>query len=138
MAKKMTAAVVWRGPEEMRGLLVPIADLRKDDRNARLHDERSYDAIRKSYDSFGQRKPIVAGGGVVVAGNGSLEAARRLGWTHLAVVGTDGLSPEQVRAFALADNRTAELSDWDFGALKAELDLLPPTIASIDLGWTPA
>lgn len=76
---------------------------------------------------------MVDGDGVVVAGNGSLEAARRLGWTHLAVADTTGMTAEEVRAFALADNRTAELSAWDYGVLHAEMQAGAPLE---DLGWT--
>jgi ParB-like chromosome segregation protein Spo0J len=110
----------WRGAEKLRVLLVPVASLKNDERNARHHDERSFEAVRTSLAKFGQRKPIVVDGDVVVAGNGTLVAARREGWTHIATVDADGLSPEEVRAYALADNRTAELSSWDYGALHAE------------------
>ncbi len=106
------------------GLLVPLADLRPDPRNARRHDERNVAAIAKSLERFGQQKPIVVGpDGAVVAGSGQLEAALRLGWTHLAAVRTDLEGPERT-AYALADNRTAELAEWDtevLASLVAEL-----------------
>jgi ParB-like chromosome segregation protein Spo0J len=101
---------IWKGAPALKPLLVPLSDLRPDPKNAREHGERSFEAIRKSYERFGQLKPVVVGGGVVVAGNGTLEAVRRMGWTHLAVVDAAGLSPDELKAFALADNRTAELS----------------------------
>ena len=50
--------------------------------------------------------------GVVRAGNGQLAAARALGWTHIRVVRSD-LPPTELTAFAIADNRTAELAEWD-------------------------
>jgi hypothetical protein len=54
----------------------------------------------------------------VIAGSGTLAAATRLGWQALAVVWFEG-DDEQARAFAIADNRTAELSQWDAGQLAA-------------------
>lgn len=67
-------------------------------------------AVVRSYAEFGQRKPIVArrrGGGVVIAGNHQLAAARELGWDEIAVVWVDD-DEVRAKAFALADNRTAE------------------------------
>ena len=64
-------------------LLRPLEALREDPANARTHDERNLDAIVRSLSSFGQRKPIVVREGVVVAGNGTLRAARSLGWTYI-------------------------------------------------------
>jgi site-specific DNA-methyltransferase (adenine-specific) len=58
----------------------------------------------------------------VVAGNGTLEAAKNLGWTEIAISRTPvGWSWEQIRAFALADNRTAELAEWDDKVLADQL-----------------
>lgn len=97
-------------------LAVPIASLRPDPKNARRHDERSVESIIKSLREFGQQKPIVVlVDGTVIAGNGTLEAARRLGWEQIAVVRfTD---EARARAYAIADNRTSELSSWDGEAL---------------------
>jgi site-specific DNA-methyltransferase (adenine-specific) len=72
---------------------------------------------------FGQRKPIVVtGANVVVAGNGTLEAAKSLGWSEIDVVRIPAdWSAEQVKAYALADNRTAELAEWDAKVLADQL-----------------
>ena len=75
------------------------------------------EAIMASYEEFGQMKPIVArpndnGTFTVIAGNHQLEAARRLGWSKIAVVKMDA-SNEEAIAFALADNRTMELGHTD-------------------------
>jgi hypothetical protein len=71
------------------------------------------DAIARSLVTFGQRKPIVATyEGVVVAGNHTLLAARQLGWSELAVVRVDDTGV-MAEAYALADNRTAELGHYD-------------------------
>jgi len=71
------------------------------------------EAVAKSYKQFGQRKPIVATKDyVVIAGNHQLAAARQLGWDRIAVVITDD-DELTAKAFALADNRTAELGSYD-------------------------
>ncbi len=100
-------------------LAVPINRLREDPKNARLHDDRNVAAIAASLKAFGQQKPIVAlKNGTVVAGNGTLRAAQQLGWKHLAVVWFDSREEARARAFALADNRTAELATWDVPILQ--------------------
>lgn len=98
-----------------------ISELLSDPENARLHDERNLTAIARSLEAFGQQKPIVVDrAGVVVAGNGTLAAASSLGWKTIAVVETD-LDQEAARAYAIADNRTAELATWDEERLAATL-----------------
>lgn len=102
-------------------LLVPIADLREDPDNANKHNERSVEDIAASFKEFGQQKPLIfKKGGTVVAGNGGLRAARRLGWTHVAAIQFDGPS-ERARAYAIADNRTAEHSERDEEILGRQL-----------------
>ena len=82
------------------------------------------EAVARSYATFGQRKPIVArregDGGIVIAGNHQLAAAWQLGWTHIAVVWVDD-DDVTAKAFALADNRTADLGTYDDSNLLAML-----------------
>ena len=67
--------------------VIPIEDLIADENNARLHSKKNIDAIAKSLQTFGQRKPVViTQENVVVAGNGTLEAAKQIGWKGLSVV----------------------------------------------------
>ena len=101
-----------------------IADLNEDPANVRKHSERNIEAIKGSLRAFGQQKPIVVdGNGVVVAGNGTLAAARALGWETVAAVRT-GLKGAERIAYAIADNRTAELAEWDDDALGKALHAL--------------
>lgn len=102
---------------------IAVARLVPDPHNARKHDERNIDAIKNSLALFGQRKPIVVTpDNVVVAGNGTLQAAKSLGWDFVQVTRTPlGWSWEQIKAFALADNRTAELAEWDSAVLADQL-----------------
>lgn len=82
--------------------------------NARSHSQRNLSTIMASLESFGQRKPIVLHGDTVIAGNGTVEAARALGWKKIAATRVpEDWTEEQARAYAIADNRTAELAEWD-------------------------
>jgi len=102
--------------------LVKIDALDLDPRNARKHDAKNLKAIADSLEQFGQRKPIVVWGKTVVAGNGTMAAARTLGWTEIQIVRVPGdWSSDQVKAYALADNRSAELAAWDEQVLASQL-----------------
>lgn len=102
--------------------VVPIDSLTPDPENARKHSPRNLEAIAGSLRKFGQRRPLVVWGDVVIAGNGTLEAARSLGWPRVWVTRVPAdWSPEQARAYALADNRTAELAEWDESVLAEQL-----------------
>lgn len=102
--------------------LVLIDDLELDPNNARRHSKKNLDAIAGSLREFGQRKPIVVWRNRVVAGNGTLVAARSLGWREISVARCpDDWDEVRVKAFALADNRSAELAEWDEQVLTAQL-----------------
>jgi len=101
---------------------VLIDDLDLDPRNARKHDAKNLKAIADSLEQFGQRKPIVVWGRTVVAGNGTMAAARSLGWTEITIARVpDDWTADQVKAYALADNRSAELAEWDEQVLTEQL-----------------
>jgi len=101
---------------------VLIDDLDLDPRNARKHDSKNLKAIADSLEQFGQRKPIVVWGKTVVAGNGTMVAARSLGWTEITIARVpDDWTADQVKAYALADNRSAELASWDEQVLTEQL-----------------
>ena len=100
-----------------------IEQLKLDPNNARKHDNANLEAIAGSLTQFGQRKPIVISqDNIVVAGNGTLSAAKSLGWTEIDAVRVPAdWDANRIKAFALADNRTAELADWDTKVLNAQL-----------------
>jgi site-specific DNA-methyltransferase (adenine-specific) len=101
---------------------ISITDLSLDPKNARKHSARNLEAIAASLEKFGQRKPIVVHRGVVLAGNGTLEAAKSLGWTDIDVAEVpDDWDNDTAKAYALADNRTAELAEWDESELAKQL-----------------
>jgi ParB-like chromosome segregation protein Spo0J len=99
-----------------------IDDLTLDPNNARKHDDKNLKAIAESLKQFGQRKPIVVWRNTVIAGNGTIVAARSLGWIEIDVsIIPEHWEIEKVKAYALADNRTAELATWDKEVLSSQL-----------------
>ncbi len=124
--------------EQLRPLALPLEELAKDPANARRHPERNLESIVTSLRLYGQRKPVVVrkSGMVVEAGNGTVEAARRLGWTHVAAVVVDD-DPITATGFSIADNRSAELAEWDEEALSRLLrELRTEEVDLVALGWT--
>ena len=101
---------------------VAIESLTLDPQNARKHSNRNLDAIKASLRKFGQRKPIVVHNGVVIAGNGTLEAAKSIGWKEIAISRCpDDWDSDTAKAYALADNRSSELGEWGEDILAAQL-----------------
>ena len=107
--------------------VVDLALLNLDPNNARLHPERNMASIRLSLSRYGQMKPVVVRRSdmLVMAGNGTVQAARDLGWTRITVAFRE-VSDLDFQGYGLADNRTAELARWDLetvrmiGRLQAE------------------
>lgn len=93
---------------------IPLSQLVPDDRNARRHDKRNIAEVKKSLQQFGQHRAFVVqrGSNRILVGNGMYEAMRQLGWKEADVYFVDDDDATAVRR-ALADNRTAELAEWD-------------------------
>lgn len=119
-------------------VLLRIDELHPDPTNARKHSERNVQAIAASLKMFGQRRPIVVqeDGMIVRAGNGLVMAAKMLGWKEIValVVDDDNATAAQ---FAIADNRTAELAEWDWAVLAETVESWDEGIAN-QLGWNQA
>jgi hypothetical protein len=112
---------VWNGPVELSDLLIPIEELKLDPKNLRKHGDRDLAALASSLAEFGQAKPIVTlVDKTVIAGNGTLEAAKRNGWTHLACVPFK--DEKKARAYGVADNRTGDLSSFNDKLLAEALE----------------
>lgn len=108
---------------------VPIGDVKPYENNPRDNDG-AVEATANSIKEFGWQQPIVVDKDmVIIAGHTRYKAAKKLGMNEVPVVVADNLSPEQVKAYRLADNKTGELADWDMGLLDDEL----AEIADIDM-----
>jgi hypothetical protein len=116
-------------------LVRPIAGLKIDPRNARKHPSSNLDSVKQSLLTSGQVKPIVVvADGTIIAGNGLVLAAQALGWMKIAAVTYP--DAKTARRYALADNRTAELAEWDDDMLADEMKLLlDDGVDLTDDGW---
>lgn len=102
----------------------PIDRLIPYDKNPRLNDD-AVEAVARSIQEFGFRQPIVVDDeGVIIIGHTRLKAARRLGLTEVPVHVAHGLSPEKIKALRIADNKTAEIAEWNLELLPIELSEL--------------
>jgi len=123
--------------DDLRPLAVPVASLNVDHENARAHGPRDLEAIRTSLEDLGQHRPLVVQkeGMVIRVGNGTFMAAQALGWKWIAAVVVDEDRMTSVRR-AIVDNRTAELSSWDYTQLLDLLDEnLDAGVSAELLGW---
>lgn len=103
---------------------LPLDEIIPYENNPRKND-RAVDAVAESIKNFGFKVPIIVDSeNVIVAGHTRLRAAEKLGLKTVPVIRADDLTEEQVTAYRLADNKTAELAEWDFDKLEAELALI--------------
>ena len=99
----------------------PIDRLIPYDKNPRLNDD-AVEAVARSIQEFGFRQPIVVDEEcVIIIGHTRLKAARKLGLTEVPVHVARGLSPEKIKALRIADNKTAEIAEWNLELLPIEL-----------------
>lgn len=97
-------------------------DLIPYENNPRINDN-AVEAVANSIKEFGFKVPIVIDkNNVVIAGHTRLKAAEQSGLETVPCIVADDLTPEQVKAFRVADNKTAELAEWDFNALAKEIE----------------
>lgn len=118
----------------------PLKDLVLNPQNTRGHAERDIQAIVRSIEHWGFTNPIIVrdGTNIVVAGHGRVEAARQLKLQTVPVLFKAFQSDDDAIAYGIADNRTAELSDWDRANLKDALMSLEGTSYDITLtGFRP-
>jgi DNA modification methylase len=97
------------------------SDVKPYPNNPRVNDD-AVDAVADSLREFGFRQPIVVDSdGVIICGHTRWKAAQKLGLEKVPVHVAKDLSPEQIKAYRIADNKTAELSDWNYDLLPIEL-----------------
>lgn len=117
--------------------LRPLATLKPAPRNARTHSDRQIEQIAASIRQFGFTNPLLVDDeDRIVAGHGRLEAARRIGVAEVPVIRLSHLGPDELRAYALADNKVAENAGWDPEILKIEFAELSAIELDFDLEIT--
>lgn len=111
--KPEAATVEWWPAERV----IPYA------RNPRTATDTAVGKVAASIKEFGFRVPIIVNGeGVIIAGHTRLAAAQRLGLERVPVLVAADLSPAQVKAYRIADNRTAQETGWERELLELELE----------------
>lgn len=104
----------------------PTATIKPYENNPRIISEKAVKAVANSIEKFGWQQPVVIDtDGVIIAGHTRWRAAKYLNLETIPVAIADELTPEQVRAYRIADNKTAEKSAWN-------MDLLPDEIGAIE------
>ncbi|QOJ04313.1 MAG: ParB N-terminal domain-containing protein [Planctomycetia bacterium] len=99
----------------------PLGRIKPYEKNPRINDA-AVDAVAESIQRFGFRQPIVVDGeGVIVCGHTRWRAAQKLGLDKVPVHVARDMTPEQIRAYRIADNKTAELAEWNLELLNIEL-----------------
>lgn len=126
---------------QLEPLVIRVDDIKLDDQNARKHPDRNLKSLKNSLRQFTQRKPIVVqrrenGDLICRAGNGTLMATRALRREYIAAVVIEE-NDQNAKAFAIADNRTSELSEWDDFQLAENINnLLEESAVDLDsLGY---
>ncbi|NMB43609.1 MAG: ParB N-terminal domain-containing protein [Clostridiales bacterium] len=108
----------------MNIVMKKLTELKEYENNPRNNDE-AVDAVARSIEEFGFKVPIViTSDHVIIAGHTRLKASKQLGLKEVPCIVADDLTDEQIKAFRLADNKTAELASWDLSKLEDELELI--------------
>lgn len=93
--------------------------------NNHRNNDQAVDAVASSIKNFGFKVPIVIDSkNEIINGHTRLKAAKKLGIEEVPVIVADDLTEDQIKAFRIADNKVAELADWDEELLLAELDMI--------------
>ncbi len=133
----MTAKSLHHDPPEAHPLTIelrPISTLTPEPRNARQHPQRHLEQLARSIQTFGFTCPILIDAhGHVIAGHGRLLAVQFLGWSQVPTITLEHLTPAQVRAYRIADNRLTDCSVWDERLLAEELQALSALDLDFDL-----
>lgn len=112
---------------------IEIGKVKPYEKNARFND-KAVEAVAKSIKEYGFKNPIIVDKNfVIIAGHTRLKAAQKLKLATVPVIVASDLTPQQVKAFRLADNKTGELADWNFDLLSKEVQELMDTDYNVDL-----
>jgi DNA modification methylase len=119
---------------ELKITYQPVEKLKENPRNARTHSPRQIKTIANSIAKLGFNNPVlVDGSNTIVAGHGRVAAAKLLGLRSVPTIRLDHLTPDQLRAYVVTDNRLAELAGWDNAILAIELQHLLTVDGDFDI-----
>ena len=129
-ARRVPALWLLKDPICMEIVEIPVNRIKPYDKNPRRNDG-AVETVAASIAAFGFKVPLVIDkGNVVVTGHTRLRAAKQLGMKTVPCIKAEDLTDEQIKAFRLADNKTAELAGWDFDLLNEEME----DILTFDMG----
>jgi len=112
----------------------PIAELQEAPQNSRKHPDKQIDQIAAAIEKFGWTIPVLIDEkGMIIAGHARVRAAKKLGITMAPCLIAAGWDDDKKEAYQIADNRLAELSEWDTPVLEAQIKRL--NAAQFDMGF---
>jgi 16S rRNA G966 N2-methylase RsmD len=115
----------------------PVSDLKNNPRNARTHTKHQVRKIANSITEFGFTNPVLLDhNNTIIAGHGRVAAAKELGLSQVPTIRLEDLTPDQVRAYVIVDNRLAETAGWDRAILAIELQHLMTIDSDFDVTIT--
>ena len=115
----------------------PVGELKDNPRNARTHSKRQIRQIANSIMEFGFNNPVLLdASNTIIAGHGRVAAAKLLGLSSVPTIRLENLSPDEIRAYIIADNRLAEKAGWDKAILAIELQHLTTIESDFDVTIT--
>jgi DNA modification methylase len=114
--------------------MLAVSSIQPDLRNPRQHSDKHVRQIAKSIEAFGFNVPLLIDGeNKLVAGHGRLMAVKHLGWTEVPCIRLEHLTPDQAKAFLIADNRLTDISTWDEKLLTEQLKELADVELDFDI-----
>lgn len=111
---------------------IKVKDLQLNPNNPR-HNDEAVKSVALSIQKYGFNNPLIVWNGVVYCGNTRLKAAQKLGLEEVPCIVVNDLTEQQIREYALIDNKTNEIAEWDYDMLQEELDVLD--LGEFDLDW---
>lgn len=112
---------------------IEVSKLKLNDKNPRKNDN-AVDGVAKSIEKYGFKNPLIIDkNNVVFCGNTRLKASKKLGLKEVPCIVADDLTEEQIREYALLDNKLNEIAEWDYELLSEELSVLD--LDEFELGW---
>ena len=121
--------------DKLKVIYKKLEDITPYENNPRKNDE-AVQFVKNSIEQFGFKNPIIIdSAGVIVAGHTRFKAAQELGLKEVPTISAEDLTPEQVKAFRIADNKTGEKALWDDDILKDEMQELMDNFDFTNFGF---